>query len=313
MDRFVAMEVFRAVVDCGSFARAAVQLQISAASTSRNVAELERHLGATLLRRSTRSVALTEIGAQYYIHCCDILERIAEAEGVASETKSDLSGRLRISMPTTFGLRYVAPLIDGFLKRYPLIEADLWFSDQIIDFVEDSFDIAIRVSRDLKTSLIARQLGKVRLAIVAAPDYLARRGVPRTPDELREHDCLTYAYASYGDTWRFEKDGVEYVTSVKSTFRANSGDMVRLACLNGAGVSIQPTFIVGDDLRSGALVAVLGDYQTAVCEAYAVYPVDGRRSARTRAFVDYISAAFAEIAPSWDRGLPVAAGRVDGD
>lgn len=306
MDRLVAMEIFRAVVDSGSFVRAADLLHISAASTSRNVSELERHLGASLLRRSTRSVLLTEVGAKYYEHCCDILDRIVDAEGVATETKSELSGRLRISMPTTFGLRYVAPLIDEFLKRYPLIEADLWFSDEEVDFAEDPFDIAIRISRDLKTSLIARELGLVRILVVAAPGYLEERGTPSTPDDLRDHDCLTYAYAKYGDTWHFVKDGTEYVASVKSKFRSNSGDMLRMACLNGAGISVQPTFIVADDLRSGALVQVLPDFHFRQYMAYAVYPVDGRRSARTRAFVEYLSEAFHTIAPGWERGLPAS-------
>jgi DNA-binding transcriptional LysR family regulator len=306
MDRLVAMEIFRAVAESGSFVRAADLLHISAASTSRNVSELERHLGTTLLRRSTRSVLLTEVGAKYYEHCCDILDRIADAEGVATDAKSELSGRLRISMPTTFGLRYVAPLIDEFLKRYPLIEADLWFSDQEIDFVEDPFDIAIRISRSLKTSLIARELGAVRILVVAAPGYLKQRGIPTVPDDLREHDCLTYAYAAYGDTWRFVKDGVEHITSVKTKFRSNSGDMLRMACINGAGISVQPTFIVGDDLRSGELVQLLPDFHFGEYKAYAVYPVDGRRSARTRAFVEFVSEAFNMIAPSWDRDLTLS-------
>jgi DNA-binding transcriptional LysR family regulator len=298
MDRLAAMEIFRAVVDSGSFARAAERLRISAASTSRNVSDLERHLGATLLRRSTRSVLLTEVGTKYYEQCCDILDRVVDAEGVATDTKAALEGPLRISLPTTFGMRYVAPLIDGFLKRHPRIEADIWFSDQQVDFVEDPFDIAIRVARDLRTNLIAKELGRIPMAVVAAPEYLNRRGIPLVPDDLREHDCLTYAYASFGHGWRFEKDGTDYTVTVKSTFRSNSGDMLRLACVNGAGISMQPTFIYEDDLRSGALVELLAGFRSPGYSAYAVYPVDGRRSARTRAFVEYVSKAFAKMAPS---------------
>lgn len=308
MDRLVAMEIYRAVVNSGSFARAAELLHISAASTSRNVSDLERYLGVSLLRRSTRSILPTEIGAQYFAHCCDILDRIGEAEGIAGDTKAKLTGRLRIAMPNTFGLRYVAPLIPGFLELYPQIETDIWFSDRKVDFVEDGFDIAIRVTRELKTSLIAKKLASIQIAVTASPDYLERRGIPSTPDDLREHDCLTYSYAPYGDTWRFFKNDIEHPVPVKSTFRSNNGDMIRLACRNGRGIAMQPTFIAGDDLRSGAVVAMLPDFQIAPSAAYAVYPVDRRGSARIHAFVEYMTKAFGEVAAAWDRDLPVMNG-----
>jgi DNA-binding transcriptional LysR family regulator len=308
MDRLVAMEIYRAVVNSGSFARAAALLHISPASTSRNISDLERHLGVSLLRRSTRSITPTEIGEQYFAHCCDILDRIGDAESIAGDTKAKLTGRLRISMPNTFGLRYVAPLIPGFLQLYPQIETDIWFSDRKVDFIEDGFDIAIRVTRELKTTLIAKKLASIQVVPTAAPCYLERHGTPLMLDDLREHDCLTYSYATYGDTWRFLKNDTEHLVPIKSSFRSNNGDMIRLACLGGRGIAVQPTFIAGDDLRSGALVRLLPDFHMSPSAAYAVYPVDRRGCARIHAFVEYLTKAFDEVASAWDRDLPVDGG-----
>lgn len=303
MDRMVAMEIYRAVVTSGSFARASELLHISAASTSRHISALEKHLGVTLLRRTTRAIVPTEIGEKYFVQCCDILDKLKTAESLAGDNKSQLSGRLRISLPTTFGLRYVAPLIPGFLQLYPEIETEICFTDRKIDFVDDGVDIAIRITRELNVALIAKKLGDVRLYASASPDYVQRRGAPTSPDDLRHHDCLTYAHAAYGDTWRFVKDEVEHLVPIKCNFRSNNGDMIRLACLSGRGIAIQPSFIIADDLRSGALVALLPEYQIASASAYAIYPVDGRGSARIHAFTEYISKAFKELSPAWTGGL----------
>lgn len=291
------MQVYRTVVDSGSFARAAQLLRISAASTSRNVSDLERHLGATLLRRSSRSLLLTEVGKDYYRHCCEILDKITEAEDLAARAKQVMPGRLRINMPNTFGLRYIAPLLPQFMEKYPGIEPDVWCSDRFVDFAEDDFDLAIRVTSALDAGLIAKKLAPVRCVVVAAPLYLDRNGTPDAPEDLRRHDCLTYAYAPQGDSWRFLKYGTEHVVPVKSVFRANNGDVIRLACLAGSGVAMLPTFLIADDLRSGALVELFADYRFAEYGAYAVYPVDGRESTRIRAFVDFLQQAFEETPP----------------
>lgn len=295
MDRLAAMQVFRTVVSSGSFAKAAELLQISAASTSRNIAELERHLGVTLLRRSSRALVATDIGKTYYEHCCDILDKIAVVEDIASQAKSDLQGRLRVSIPASFGMRHIAPLLPRFMQRYPEIKLDVWLSDRFVDFVENSFDIAIRIARDINTNLIAQKLMPVRCVASASPSYLERRGVPDTPDDLRAHDCLTYAYAGYGDTWKFTRFGVEHAVSIKSVFRSNSGDVIRQACLGGGGIAVQPDFLIDEDLRSGALVGLLSGYRFAEYNAYAVYPVEGRHSARIRAFVGFLRETFEEL------------------
>ena len=307
MDRLLAMQVFTAVVDAGSFAKAADQLRMSTTATSRYVAELERHLGARLMQRSTRRLSLTETGAAYYDRCRQILADVDEAESVATSAEAEPRGVLRVSLPFTFGLQYVAPLLPAFCARYPGLQVEVSFSDRVVDLVEEGIDVALRITRDLRTTLVARRLMPVRLAVCASPEYLARRGTPVVPEDLRDHDCLTYAYASYGDTWHFLRDGKDVQVPVKGSFRANNGDMLRFAALAGQGVCIQPTFIVGDDLRAGRLVPLLSSYATVPINGYVVYLGGSRRPAKVRAFVEFCVEAFGRDNPPWDAGLDTLA------
>lgn len=303
MDRLLAMQVFTTVVDAGSFAKAAEQLRMSTTATSRYVAELERHIGARLMQRSTRRLSLTETGAAYYERCRQILADVDEAESLASTAEAEPRGVLRVSLPFTFGLNYVAPLLPAFSARYPGLQVEVSFSDRVVDLVEEGIDVALRISRDLRTTLVARRLMPVRLAVCASPEYLARRGTPRVPEDLRDHDCLTYAYASYGDTWHFKKDSRVVSVPVKGSFRANNGDMLRMAAQAGQGICIQPTFIVGDDLRAGRLVHILTDYEQMPTNGYVVYLGGNRRPAKVRAFVEFCVEAFGSDDPPWDAGL----------
>ncbi|MBI3140561.1 MAG: LysR family transcriptional regulator [Rhodocyclales bacterium] len=301
MDRLLAMKVFSTVVEAGSFARAADQLRLSATATSRHVAELERHLGARLLQRSTRRLSLTETGTNYYERCRQILADVEEAEGAATEAEARPRGLLRLSLPHSFGLRYVAPLLPGFCARYPELQLEVDFSDRLVDLVEEGFDMALRIALELQTTLIARELAPIRLVCCAAPEYVARDGAPVSPQELRAHRCLTYSYAAFGDTWRFFRDGKASAVQVKGAFRANSGDMIRLAALAGLGIMMAPTFLAGADLRAGRLVRLLPDYETKPHKAYAVYLPGSRRSARVRAMYEYLREAFGPGEPPWDR------------
>lgn len=296
MDRLMAMQVYRTVVSSGSFSSAAKLLRLSAASVSRYVADLERHLGAVLLRRSSRSLLVTDTGEAYYEQCCAILDRITEIEESAGRTRSDLRGRLRVSMPSSFGTRYLAPLLPAFMERYPDIELEAWCSDDLVDFSESRVDVAILLAREIDDNLIAKKLAAVRHVAVAAPAYLDLYGRPQSPDDLQAHACLSYVHASQGDTWRFLKGGVEVGVQVKCAFRSNGGDVVRAACIEGRGIAIVPAFLAEDDLHSGVLVEVLTDYRPVEYGCFAVYPVDSRNCARVGAFVDFLTAA--ELPPS---------------
>lgn len=303
MDRLLAMQVFVSVVESGSFVRAAERLHLSTTAASRHVAELEKHLNARLLQRSTRRLSLTETGGVYFERCRQILADLDEADSLAGEGAAQPKGKLRVSLPHSFGLRYVAPRIPDFCRRYPGMQLEVNFSDRLVDLVEDGIDVAIRIASRIQGTLIARRLARIRMAICAAPAYLAEMGTPQTPEELREHRCLTYDYAPFGDNWHFLRDGKEFAVPVKSAFRTNSGDMTRLAALAGQGIVLQPTFLVGDDLRSGTLVRLLADYQLPEPLAYLVYPAGSRRSARVNAFSEYFSAAFSAEPAEWDVGL----------
>lgn len=301
MDRLLSLRVFVSVVETGSFVRAAERLHLSTTATSRHVAELEKSLGARLLQRSTRRLSLTETGGAYFERCRQILADLEEADSLASEGANQPRGKLRISLPHSFGLRYVAPKIPDFCARFPGLQLEMNFSDRTVDLVEDGVDVAIRISGKLQTTLIAKRLARIRMAICAAPAYLEKMGTPQTPEELRDHRCLTYDYAASGDSWHVLKNGVEIVVPIRSYFRTNSGDMTRLAALAGQGIVLQPTFLVGDDLRSGALVKILADYDLPEYTAYAVYLAGAGRSARVGAFVDFFSAMFGGETPSWDK------------
>jgi len=300
MDRLLAMRVFSTVVESGSFARAAEQLHLSATAASRYVAELEKHLGAQLLQRSTRRLNLTEVGANYYERCRLILADVEEAEAQAATEESQPRGVLRISLPHSFGLRYIAPLIPEFCNRHPELQLELSFSDRTVDLVEEGIDMAVRITGELKTSLVARKLAPVRIVCCASPTYLARHGTPQRPDDLRNHNCLTYSYAPTANVWTFMREDKEISTQVKGRLRANSGDMSRIAAINGLGITTLPSFMICDEIRSGALTPLLSDYPIPKLDVYAVYLPGARRAARIKAMVEYLWDALGHGNPPWE-------------
>lgn len=300
MDRLQSMRVFATVVETGSFVRAAEHLQLSATATSRYVAELEKFLGAQLLQRSTRRLNLTEVGANYYDRCRLILADVEEAEAQAATAEAQPKGLLRISLPHSLGLRYIAPLMPEFCKRYPDLQLEFNFSERTIDLVEEGIDMAIRITADLKTSLVARKLAPADIICCASPDYLARYGTPQMPDDLRHHNCMTYSYSPTGNTWTFRREGKEVSVQVKGQLRANNGDMNRLAAIDGLGIITLPTFMVCEELRTGSLVPILSEYQLPRLTVYAVYLPGARRAARIKAMTEYLWTALGEGHPPWE-------------
>lgn len=299
MDRLFSMKVFATVVESGAFAAASEQLHISPTATSRHVAELEKHLGAQLLQRSTRRLHLTDVGTDYYERCRAILADVEEAEAQAATAESQPRGTLRISLPYSFGLRHIAPLLPDFCKRYPDLQLELSFSDQKIDLVEEGIDMAVRITGDPKTSLIARRLAPVDFVCCAAPAYLERNGWPHQPDDLRRHNCLTYSYAPTGNLWLFTHHGKPIEVPVNGMLGANNGDMNRLAAVSGLGIVVLPRFMVCDELRTGTLVPILADYPIPDKSVYAVYLPGARRSARIKAMTDYLWHALGCGTPPW--------------
>lgn len=303
MDRFLAMRVFVEVADAGSFSRAAEKLDISTTAASRHVAQLERHLGTRLLQRTTRHLALTEVGQRYLLNCRDLLERLSEADAEAGLANARPAGLLRVSLPHTFGARYVAPELPAFRREYPDIRLELDFSDRLVDMVEEGFDLALRISRRLPADAVARRLSPIRMVVCAAPAYLAARGTPQSPDELASHDLLAYSLIQGNDSWQLLSAAGSVSVPQHGPLRANNGEVLNTLAIAGGGVIFQPTFLCGDALRAGSLRRILPDWQgDAAMALYAVYPSRRFLPAKTRVLIDYLAARFGEV-PPWDRDL----------
>lgn len=294
LDTLTSMKVFAAVVDCGSFAAAADRLDISRAMASKYLSHLEERLGTRLLQRTTRKLTLTESGSAYYERCAQILADIAEAEEGAVHLTEAPRGTLRLTVPVSFGLLHMGPLISEYLKRYPDARVDVMLVDRRVDLIEEGLDLAVRIGELGESGLIAKRLGSDRIAVCAAPDYLKRHGAPKTLADLARHNCLTYSYATFGDEWRATaRDGSLHTVKVSGSLRASNGDMAKLAALAGIGLIRQPLFLIGEDLRAGRLVEVLSEYRAEELGIYAVYPSRKHLSAKVRAFVDLLAETFA--------------------
>lgn len=291
MDRFQEMSVFAAVVDAGSFVGASDALEMSKPAVSRHVAELEARLGVRLLHRTTRRLSLTEEGEVFYARCKELLGQLAEAEAEITSRTGRASGLLKVSAPVSFGLLHLAPLWAGFMARHPDVVLDVTLSDRMVDLVEEGFDLAVRVARLPSSSLVGRKLSSTRSVLCASPKYLRAHGMPKHPADLAQHTVIAYSLLSTGDTWSFE--GPEGTVSVKvePRMRSNSGDTCRAAALGHQGIIVQPTFLIGDDLRSGALVELMPQYRAVELGIYALYPSRKHVLPKVRLLVDYLVAA----------------------
>jgi DNA-binding transcriptional LysR family regulator len=296
MDRWAAMESFVRIVEAGSFVAAAERVGLSTSSLSRQITELEQHLGVRLLNRTTRRLSLTESGQSYYERCVTLLADVQEAEAIAGQAAAQPRGTVRLTCSHNMAEKRVAPAIAAFVARYPDVKFDLVIADRIVDLVDEGFDLAIRVGQVGSDRLVARRLGSMQLLLCAAPAYLARYGAPRTPQELAGHNALSYAYAGTPRVWRFtDAAGTLLEVRVAGSLHANSGDALRSAAEAGLGLICEPDFLVGDALRDGRLVHLLPEYQGPGGDIWAVYPSRRHLSLKVRLFVDHIAAAFAAL------------------
>jgi DNA-binding transcriptional LysR family regulator len=299
MDTFSGMAVFAKVVEKEGFSAAAQALGLSKSAVSKQVARLEDRLGARLLNRTTRRLSLTEVGAAFYERAVRILAEAEEAEQAVSHLHAEPRGVLKVSAPMSFGVCHLAPALGDFLTRHGELKVEMNLSDRFVDLVDEGFDMAVRIAKLTDSSLIARRLAPCRRVVCAAPAYWRRKGVPAHPSELRNHDCLHYAYQATHDEWRFRGPDGPIAVRVAGRLTVNNGDALREAALAGVGVTFAPTFIVGDDVRAGRLVAALGDFINDELSVYAVYPHNRHLSAKVRAFVDFLVSRFGPN-PYWD-------------
>jgi len=296
-----AMVVFAHLVESGSFTETARRLGLSKASVSREIAALEARLGAQLLVRTTRRMSVTDIGRIFYERCRRVVEEAEDAERSIHQLQAEPHGILRMTVPMSFGVSEVAPRIHRFLARHPDLKVEIEATDRVVDLVYERFDLAIRIRRPREqTSYVVRRICPIRGLMLASPDYLARRGAPRTPLEVADHPCLTYRGAS--ETWRFSS-GEEIEVSGRLTI--DNGDALRNAALAGLGIVTLPTYLCGDDVRAGRLVPLLLEHMHPGTSVFAVYPENRHLSPKVRAVIDWLVEELGPE-PEWDRDLPVA-------
>jgi len=293
LDKLTAMRVFVKVVELGSFTRAADALELSRTMTTTHLAKLEAHLGVRLLNRTTRRLSLTEPGAAYYDRCVGVLGEIESLEESLEAMTERPRGVLKISAPVSFGARHLAGALAQYLERYPAVKLDVNLNDRSVDLVEEGYDLAIRISRLVDSSLIARRIASTSMRLCASPAYLARGGAPEHPQALTAHDCLGYTYSGRGNTWEFEGPDGPVAVRVPVETRTNSGELLRLLALHGHGVVLLPAFMILDDLAAGTLVELLPGFRAEELGIFAVYPSRKYLSAKVRTLVDFLAQHFA--------------------
>lgn len=304
MDKLTAIEAFVRTVDHGSLTAASARLGISRAMVSRLLKELEQRVGARLINRTTRRLALTEPGRVFHQRCSRLLAELDEAEQEVGAAGTRPRGRLRVSAPMTFGTMYLSDLLPEYLAAFPDITLDLVLNDRYVDLVEDGFDLAIRIGRLADSSLVVRKLAPCRIVICASPAYLASRGRPSGPADLEHHDSLLYSFGTLGDA--FELNGPEgrIVVRLRGQLRANNGEILAHGGAAGLGIVLGPSFIVADHLRSGELVEIMADWRPPDSGIYAVFPEGRQVSAKVRSLVDFLARRLGPE-PPWDRNLGI--------
>ncbi|MFT2097453.1 LysR family transcriptional regulator [Marinomonas sp. 2405UD66-6] len=290
MKNWEAMEAFVEVVRQGSFSAAASQLNVSASHISRLVSQLETDLGTTLLFRTTRRIRLSESGELYYQHCRDLPSALSSAEEVISSLNQAPIGSFKMTCATTFGERYIAPLMNDFLSTHPQIELDFHLTNRPVDLIEEGYDLAIRMGSMKDSSHLSRRLCNRVEYLCASREYVDQHGMPHTLTELNKHQCLTGSK----NHWQFQQNGQRKELKITSQYRSNSGLALLDAVKKGLGVAQLPDYYVNDDLASGKLIALLPQYQYPYSGVWLVYPKVRQASPKLTAVCDYLIARFAE-------------------
>ena len=293
MDHLASLTAFVRVVENGGFTAAARHLNLSKTMVSNHVQELEDRLGARLLNRTTRKVSLTEIGREYYERSLHILAELDEADRAAGALNATPRGRLRVHCHPTVA-RFIAPVVTAYLRDYPQVAIDLRRGDQMIDLLEEEFDLAIRPVVPADSSLMVRRLADWRHVLCCSRSYLNTHPEPASPADLSAHNCIRYAYYPFGDEWRFTNpDGEPVKVRVGGNLLTSDTQVLRMAVIDGLGVALGSPFNFHDELRAGSVVPLLRDYPSPVFSIAALYPHRQHLAAKVRVFIDALARLFA--------------------
>lgn len=290
MDILNAMSVYVAVVEQGSLVRAAESIGTSGAAVSRQIAALEDHVGARLLNRTTRRLSVTDAGQEYFSRAKQILSDVADAEALAGESAAQLTGLLRISAPLAYGVKRLSRWLPDLMAAHPRLRLDLDLTDRQVDLATDGIDVAVRVAmRPASTNVIARKITSIHRVVCASPSYLARRGCPMRPEDLVNHDTLSFSHLATGDLWAFHDAlGRQTEVRLRPNLHASNGDMLCELAARGAGIINEPDFMVASHIESGALVPILTEWQSDSFNVYALYLSRKFLSAKVRVFIDHL-------------------------
>jgi DNA-binding transcriptional LysR family regulator len=251
-----------------------------------------------LLNRTTRRQSLTELGQHYYERCKRILADVADAEAIGAELHGEARGRLRVLSPVSFGVHALAPACVDYRDAHPDVAIDLVVDDRIIDFVDEGFDVAVRIGNLANSSLVARALRPYRSVLCASPGYLERYGMPVLPNDLAQHSCLGFAHPAAGRSWQLQGPEGDVVVPVSLTLTVNNGEALRMAALSGLGIIMQPEILLDNDLRAGRLVPLLPDYVPRARSMHLLTVADRKPPPKIRTFVDFVVERFGERASS---------------
>jgi DNA-binding transcriptional LysR family regulator len=288
MDRIDAMQAFVAVAELEGFAPAARKLGLSPSGVTRLIAALEERLGARLLQRTTRSVALTDAGARYLVRARRILADLEEAEASIQAERTRPSGRLVVSAPIGFGRLHVSPVMSEYLKRYAEVAGELRLADRMVNLVEDGVDLAVRIGHLADSSLVARHVGEMRRVVVASPGYLKAHGEPKTPEAVVSHQTIQFGGAAASPDWRFVRDGRDVRVTPVPRLTTNSADAALQYAVRGGGLTRVLAYQAADAIKAGRLKILLAKFEPPSLPIHVVYPTSRLLSAKVRAFIDLV-------------------------
>jgi DNA-binding transcriptional LysR family regulator len=287
-----------AVVEAGSFSEAGYRLNVVPSTISKLVSALEERILGQLLVRSTKRLAVTELGAHFYERCLSILHEVEAAEGEIGAYQSEPQGKLRVTAPTSFATHHLANLVPSFLERYPKVSVEFRLTSELLDLVDQAIDVAIRIGGNLEPSLVAVKLAPNIRAICAAPAYIEKHGRPETPSQLTQHNCILANESSSTAKWPIADDSLGGSITVSGNLIVNNGDMYRRTVVDGIGIGYMAKFLAYDDIRSGRLIELFPDKRVIGSYIYAAYPERRNLPLKTRAFIDHIREAF-RVPPGW--------------